>query len=493
MSSTTNTDTENPARRSRMYASKEDVFISESNGIIDSILDEVTPQEKKKILRKIDWRVTILVGILWCITLIDRANLGNASIAGMTQDLRLNVGMRQSLVGLIEFPFWLVFQATLPYAVKLLKPRIIISLTGVLYGLLTLGQGLVHSWHGILGYRMALGTVAAYQFPTIGYFITIWYTRYEVQKRFSVSYFIVEMSSGFSGLLAYGLMHMKGLAGMNGWRWINIIEGLFTVVASVIAYLLLVDMPDGDGKREWRFLTPRERRYVVARIDADRADAKQDSITLKKCAAFCLDSKLWGFAFIHLLNTAISSGLIYFLPLILRGMGFSVGVSQLLNAPPYFAAGLWCCATGWASDRQRLRGPYIVLNSLLCIMGIPLLGFAKPLGLRYFGICLACMGSKANTPASMAYTANNIRTHSKKLASVTVLIVGVCVGGVMGALVFRQQDAPKYHPGLYTCVVASVMSCVTVGVMTAKFVRDNRRADRGKLVIEGHVDFRYTY
>lgn len=128
-----------------------------------------------------------------------------------------------------------------------------------------------------------------------------------MQKRFSVSYFIVEMSSGFSGLLAYGLMHMKGLAGMNGWRWINIIEGLFTVVASVIAYLLLVDMPDGDGKREWRFLTPRERRYVVARIDADRADAKQDSITLKKCAAFCLDSKLWGFAFIHLLNTAISS------------------------------------------------------------------------------------------------------------------------------------------------------------------------------------------
>lgn len=90
----------------------------------------------------------------------------------MTQDLRLNVGMRQSLVGLIEFPFWLVFQASLPYAVKLLKPRIIISLTGVLYGLLTLGQGLVHSWHGILGYRMALGTVAAYQFPTIGYFIT---------------------------------------------------------------------------------------------------------------------------------------------------------------------------------------------------------------------------------------------------------------------------------------------------------------------------------
>ncbi|KAL1631089.1 hypothetical protein SLS56_004615 [Neofusicoccum ribis] len=398
------------------------------------ILNEVTSKEEKNILRKVDWRVTILVGCLWCITLIDRANLGNASIAGITQDLKLNVEMRQSLVGLIEFPFWLIFQATLP----------------------------------------------------------IWYTRYEVQKRFSIAYFIAEMSSGFSGLLAYGLMQMKGLAGLNGWRWINIIEGTFTCCASILAYLLLVGMPDGSSAWEWRFLSPRERRFVVARIDADRADAAQDALSLKKCATMCLDSKLWGFAAIHYMNTTISSALIYFLPLILRGMGFSVGVAQLINAPPYLIAGLWCCATGWVSDRRRCRGAFIVLNSLLCVVGLPLLGFAEGTGVRYFGIVLACMGSKGNTPASMAYTANNIRSHSKRLASVTVLIVGVCLGGVTGALVFRQEDAPTYHPGLYTCIVASVLSIVMVGVLTLKFMRDNRRADEGKLVIEGHVDFRYT-
>ncbi|EOD44009.1 putative phthalate transporter protein [Neofusicoccum parvum UCRNP2] len=268
---------------------------------------------------------------------------------------------------------------------------------------------------------MALGTVAAYQFPAIGYFITIWYTRYEVQKRFSIAYFIAEMSSGFSGLLAYGLMQMKGLAGLNGWRWINIIEGTFTCCASILAYLLLVGMPDGSSAWEWRFLSPRERRFVVARIDADRADAAQDALSLKKCASMCLDSKLWGFAAIHYMNTTISSALIYFLPLILRGMGFSVGVAQLVNAPPYLVAGLWCCATGWVSDRRRCRGAFIVLNSLLCVVGLPLLGFAEGTGVRYFGIVLACMGSKGNTPASMAYTANNIRSHSKRLASVTTV------------------------------------------------------------------------
>ncbi|KAH7059045.1 general substrate transporter [Macrophomina phaseolina] len=493
MSTAPRLDAESQATRQRAYASKGAVLVSEGNSSTDSILQDVTPQEEKKILRKIDWRVTIVLGVLWCITLIDRSNLGNASIAGMTEDLKLDVGMRQSLVGLIDFPFWMVFQTTLPLAIKYLKPRLIISLTGVLFGLFTLGQGLVHSWHGLLGYRMALGTVQAWQYPTIAYFITIWYTRYEVQKRFSVAYFIAEMSSGFSGILAYGLMQMKGLAGMNGWRWINIIEGIFTVLASVIAHIILVGMPDGDGRHEWRFLSSRERRFVLARIDADRADAKLEEITMKNCARMLSDIKLWGFAAVLYLSAVTSTGFLYFLPLIIHGMGFSVGVSQLLNAPPFLIAGLWCCLTGWLSDRWRLRSPFLVLNALLCLGGVPLLGFTAPFGARYTGICLVCMGSKANTPAAMAYMSNNLRTHTKKLASVSVLIVGVCLGGVTGALVFRQQDAPTYHPGLYASMVASFLLCVLVGAMTAKFRRDNRRAERGQLVIEGHEAFRYTY
>lgn len=176
---------------------------------------------------------------------------------------------------------------------------------------------------------MALGTVQAWQYPTIAYFITyvppfpsflvphllegdaetsrIWYTRYEVQKRFSVAYFIAEMSSGFSGILAYGLMQMKGLAGMNGWRWINIIEGIFTVLASVIAHIILVGMPDGDGRHEWRFLSSRERRFVLARIDADRADAKLEEITMKNCARMLSDIKLWGFAVVLYLSAVTST------------------------------------------------------------------------------------------------------------------------------------------------------------------------------------------
>jgi len=51
-----------------------------------------------------------------------------------------------------------------------------------------------------------------------------WYCRYEVQKRYSVFYIIGSLASACAGILAYGLMQMKGIQGLNGWRWIFIME-----------------------------------------------------------------------------------------------------------------------------------------------------------------------------------------------------------------------------------------------------------------------------
>lgn len=58
-------------------------------------------------------------------------------------------------------------------------------------------------------------------------------------------------------------MQMAGLAGLSGWRWIFIIEGLMTVVLSVIGYWLLVDFPDAS-RQNWSFLGAREREWYVA-------------------------------------------------------------------------------------------------------------------------------------------------------------------------------------------------------------------------------------
>lgn len=57
--------------------------------------EEFTPEETKKLIHRIDRRLVTTLGVMYCISLMDRTNLGAAAIAGMTRDLRLTVPMGQ--------------------------------------------------------------------------------------------------------------------------------------------------------------------------------------------------------------------------------------------------------------------------------------------------------------------------------------------------------------------------------------------------------------
>jgi len=57
----------------------------------DAYVEEYTPEEQRKIIHRIDRRLVTTVGLMYCISLMDRTNLSAAAIAGMTVELRLNV------------------------------------------------------------------------------------------------------------------------------------------------------------------------------------------------------------------------------------------------------------------------------------------------------------------------------------------------------------------------------------------------------------------
>jgi len=48
-----------------------------------------TPEEQKRIIRRLDYRLVTTAGVLYCISLMDRTNLGAAVIAGMSEELKL--------------------------------------------------------------------------------------------------------------------------------------------------------------------------------------------------------------------------------------------------------------------------------------------------------------------------------------------------------------------------------------------------------------------
>ena len=95
-------------------------------------------------------------------------------------------------------------------------------------------------------------------------------------------------------------------------------------------------------------------------------------------------------------STTVTYAIAYFLPIILRdGMGYSIGASQCLVAPPYVLAGMLMYSTAWYGDKHHVRGPIVVVNGLITLIGLPIMGFHKNNAVRYFGVFLVTAGANA--------------------------------------------------------------------------------------------------
>jgi MFS family permease len=102
---------------------------------------------------------------------------------------------------------------------KLMRPSRWISLLMFSWGLVMTLMGLVNSYRGLLAARWFLGVAESGFFPAASFLLTLWYKRYEYQRRFAVLYSMASLAGAFSGLLAFAIEKMDGIGGRTGWQW----------------------------------------------------------------------------------------------------------------------------------------------------------------------------------------------------------------------------------------------------------------------------------
>ncbi|OJD14158.1 hypothetical protein AJ78_05464 [Emergomyces pasteurianus Ep9510] len=453
-----------------------------------------TAKEAAAIRRRIDFRLIPALGLMYGISLMDRKNVSNAAIAGMRQDLDLLQGYRYSLITLSFFITYVIFQPVMTVLCRKLGPRLFLPGICLLWGVLIIGFGFSNNWSTMVALRLLLGLLEAGYFPGTIYLLSTWYLKFEVARRYSVFYLIGSLASALSGILAYGLMQMEGVQGIRGWRWIFIMEGVITVAIALFAYMFIVRFPDEEIKKpSFRFLKPDECQFIVERLEKDRGDVEVEKFNLVKFLKPAADIEIWGFAFMFFCITTVTYSFSFFLPIILKdNLGFSMAASQCLVAPPYAFAAILMFTTAWLADRFKVRAPFIVLNSLISLVGMPIMGFHSNSAVRYFGVFIGVAGANANVPLVMAYQANNIRGQWKRAFCSATLTGFGGIGGIAGSLVFRTQDRPNYTPGIIATMTACACVAITICLMTVYFKWQNNKADRGEKILAGDPEFRYT-
>ncbi|KAK6067516.1 hypothetical protein SCUP515_10118 [Seiridium cupressi] len=420
----------------------------------------LSPSEEKRLMfRRIDRRLLPILGIMYSISLIDRTNLGLALVAGMQEDLGLGVANRYTIVVMLFFLTYIIFEIPSNLILPRVGPANWLAFLGVSFGAILIGMGFTKSWETMALCRALLGVVEAGFLPGCTYLITCWYTRFEVGKRISGFWILSVLASAFSAIFAYVLTLLSGKAGLRGWSWIFVIEGIITCLVCFAGRFIIIDFPSQAN----HFLKSEEQAHIIARIDRDRGDAVEDEVTFTKIVHHLKDWRLYVWAFNLMASTLPGYAYSYFLPIILRsGMGFSSTNSQLLSAPPYILAAIITYISGWLGDRFHIRGPIIGMHQLLTAIGMLLTAYGGSNAVRYFGAFLGIGFVQYCIPGVLTFQANNITQHSKRAVATCVCITGGGFGGIIASLVFISRESPNYTTGVFTTLGISLASIVFI-------------------------------
>lgn len=460
---------------------------------LDAVLTEEEKKIEKRATRKTDWRLIPILGACYSISAIDRINISAARIAGMDVELGFRIGDRYSIALLVFFITYFIFEIPSNIVLRKIGAANWLAFLCMSWGLVTFGAGFAKKWTDIVVCRLLLGLFEAGFFPGSVYLISCFYTRFEVQKRLAAFYSINVCANGFGSILAYGCMQLSGKNGWLGWRWIFIINGAMTMFLAVLGRILIVDFPDKVSKSRFPFLKPAEVQAILTKLERDRRDAEYDELTMAKFLSACKRWELWAYAMKFFAVTTIVYALAFFIPIILQGMGYSIGMVFLLSAPPAVAAVPWIMLCSWAADKYRLRAPFVILQCLLGIVGLMIVAYAQNNGARYFGIFMGLAGANANIPTVLAWQANNIRGQSLRMVASGFQIAFGALGGIYASTVFMQKEAPTYRTGLWAVTGAQLYLVVSTIGLTYHYWRQNKRAERGEVLLEGMESFRYTY
>lgn len=186
-------------------------------------VEKLTPDQKRleaKVMRKVDWRLIPILGLLYSVAGLDRVNLSNARVAGMNKDLRFDIGDRYSIALLVFFVTYCLFEMPTTLLLRPIGPKRLLNGLAISWGFVMLGMGWINDWRLIVVCRMLIGLLEAGFLPCCMFLLSSWYERFEVQQRMSWWYLINLFVSAFGNILAWAIVKLDGAHGIAGWRWI---------------------------------------------------------------------------------------------------------------------------------------------------------------------------------------------------------------------------------------------------------------------------------
>jgi len=216
--------------------------------------------------------------------------VANAKVDGLATDLKITND--QYLTGLtLFFIGYILFEVPFNIVLRQMSPRIFLPTCTLIFGVVTVLQGVCTNLTGFFVVRLFLGICEGALFPGVVFYLSMWYRRTERQYRVALFFSAASLAGAFGGILAWGIGHMGDVGGLHAWKWIFIIEGLLTFVVSIGAYFFISDYPAKSA-----FLTENEKAFIEQRLTIDRDLTTNEGFNWANVSDALKDYKVWLYA-----------------------------------------------------------------------------------------------------------------------------------------------------------------------------------------------------
>ncbi|KJR89056.1 transporter [Sporothrix schenckii 1099-18] len=443
--------------------------VSNSDGYQSDVERDWSDAEEKKLVRKLDFIVLALLTLAFFALQIDRGNIGNALTDNFLKDVgitqyQFNVGQQLLSLGivLLEIPSNIVLYK--------LGPTIWIGGQIIAWGLVATFQAFQHGLGPYLATRLLLGLCEAGFIPAGLYTITRWYKRDETSKRFSVFFLGNMLAGACTGLVAYGILHMRGVRGLAGWQWLFLIEGMITVAIGILFITFFPKSPSNPVSiLGIRYFNEREVHILSRRVLLDDPSKihTHTHISKQEIKNALTNWRLIPHVILTISALSPASTMMSYAPTLVASFGY-----PKLKANAMTSIGAWMLlitnvSWGFISDRYGRRGLMVFLGMLIYWgfqLGNRLAIHSANSHLR-FGLLVTSVAFGSNWhPVNGSWMASNAKSAGERSITLAIFIMSANTSGIVGSQLLQAKDSPLYKTG-WTVMLALVSVGLVMSVI----------------------------
>jgi ACS family tartrate transporter-like MFS transporter len=308
------------------------------------------------VLQKVRRRLIPFLFILYIVSYLDRINVGFAALQ-MNDALGLSATAFGFGAG-IFFLSYTVFEVPSNVILARIGARLWIARIMITWGIVSSAMILARGATGFYVLRFLLGAAEAGFFPGIIFYLTRWIPTRERARTIAAFMTATLVAGSVGGPISGALLSMNGAAGLAGWQWLFLLEGLPAILLGVVVLFYLTDRPE-----DATWLSSEERHALEAALETDRLQRLAGTTSV---ADAFRSGRVWLLAAVYFTIPVALYAMGFWLPQILKrvshGSDLQVG---FLTTIPYIVGAVGMVVFAGHSDRSHERRGHIIGASII--------------------------------------------------------------------------------------------------------------------------------